>query len=874
MTYNSPPAVVEELTRDLLTQLKELTAASVKQDFTLAEAREHLANLLVAAENLAHKLTEARKVHDVEAQQVEQILELLSALAALDFSQRITLHGDGGTIDAIAMMSNWLGEELEASQRALGERNVLLQSVLDSMGEGVVVADANAQILVMNSAARSILRADADGIAIEDWPARFGILAPDGRRRLLVSEIPLVRALAGTSCDEVEMVLDDGTFLIGAGRPLLDVAGERRGSIMVFRDATERRRAERVIQRLATIVESSDDAIVSCDLTGKITTWNRAAEALYGCSTTDAIGTPITRFVAPDRRAEYAAIQRNIAEGKHVSHFEMVALGAGGARINVSLSASPLLDGVGDVIGMSTIARDLTVTQRMAAELVRAKEAAEAATAAKSQFLANMSHDIRTPLTALLGFADFLLAPGLAESDRLNYAMVIRRNSQHLLSLLNDILDLSKIEAGRLELSPSPCSLAELLGDLASLMRARAAERSIAFEIVLTTPVPAVIVTDATRLRQILLNLVGNAIKFTQEGRVSIQIRYSPEPRPELTIDVIDTGIGMTPDQIAVLFTPFQQADPSMSRRFGGTGLGLAISQPLAEALGGTIRVRSEPNIGSTFTLSLQVAVPPRTPLLDSLVEHPGDPISAGVESTAASLAGVVLLAEDGPDNQVLIGTILRRWGLSVLVAENGEAALAMATSATAAGTPFDLILMDMQLPLLDGYAATTQLRRNGYDGPIIALTANAMMGEEERCLQAGCDAYLSKPVDRHALRLTLAHHLDARRAKPGTAPSTGPLVSAFADDPEMQGLLGRFVGSLEARLQTLREAPTRDAMRRLAHQLKGAAGGYGFPSITDAAAALEQALDADAPSSEVSSLLEALTALCKRAQAARGTSS
>jgi CheY-like chemotaxis protein len=345
------------------------------------------------------------------------------------------------------------------------------------------------------------------------------------------------------------------------------------------------------------------------------------------------------------------------------------------------------------------------------------------------------------------------------------------------------------------------------------------------------------------RLRQILLNLVGNAIKFTESGSVRILVRYEPRASPpRLSIDVVDTGIGMSADQVALLFQPFHQADPSMSRRYGGSGLGLAICRPLAEALGGTLSARSVPGEGSTLTLTLAVVVPPGTPLVQGIGEQALSRPFTAAPPPPDRFTGSVLLAEDGPDNQVLITTILKGHGLTVSVAADGEEAVARALDARAAGAPFDLILMDMQMPVLDGYAATTELRRKGHRGAIVALTAHAMTGERERCLSAGCDDYLQKPLDRTALLVMLGERL--RRSSPDEPP---PLHSTLADDPQLGEVIPRFVRGLGARAAALQDAAEKHDfanLRRLAHQLKGAAGGYGFAPITAAAEHLLRALD------------------------------
>ncbi len=403
--------------------------------------------------------------------------------------------------------------------------------------------------------------------------------------------------------------------------------------------------------------------------------------------------------------------------------------------------------------------RAMEQSNRMAA-------AAEVANASKSEFLANMSHEIRTPMTAILGFSENLLDPDLSESDRLNAINTIRRNGKHLLSIINDILDLSKIEAGKLEMECTRCSPLEMLADVKSLMRVRAEAKGLAFDVEYAGPVPETIQSDPTRLRQILINLLGNAIKFTETGGVRVAaLCVNDEDRgARMQFDVIDTGVGMTAEQLARLFQPFTQADTSTTREFGGTGLGLTISKRLAEMLGGDITVESEPGKSSTFRLTVAAGPLDNVRIFDSPAEaeilktERQDKASAA--RAAEQLDCRILLAEDGPDNQRLISFILKKAGAAVTVAENGKVALDRALAARDEGNPFDVILMDMQMPVLDGYQATRQLRSRGYAALIIALTAHAMAGDREKCLEAGCDDYAAKPIDRRKLIEKIASHL------------------------------------------------------------------------------------------------------------------
>lgn len=390
-------------------------------------------------------------------------------------------------------------------------------------------------------------------------------------------------------------------------------------------------------------------------------------------------------------------------------------------------------------------------------QLLLAQAEAERANNAKSAFLASMSHEIRTPLTAILGFTDVLIDDQEIRklaADRVNDLRTIKRNGEHLLELINDILDLSKIEAGKLEVERIPWSLTRLISDVVSSMQGRAAVKGIRMETQYLGPIPETIQVDPTRLRQILVNLLGNAIKFTDEGSVRLTMRLcasNPEDAA-LEFQVIDTGIGMTEEQMHRLFRPFAQASISTSRQFGGTGLGLTISRHLAEMMHGNITVKSQPGAGSTFTFKIRIGSLLDTRLLDSPDDARSQQESEGNQAPEIRLGARILLAEDGPDNQRLITFHLRRAGAEVSIAENGLRAVEMIQAAIDEGKAYDVILMDMQMPELDGFEATQQLRSLGYQGPIIALTANAMTGDRERCLAAGCDDYASKPINRKQL--------------------------------------------------------------------------------------------------------------------------
>ncbi|MBN2021642.1 MAG: response regulator [Pirellulales bacterium] len=404
-----------------------------------------------------------------------------------------------------------------------------------------------------------------------------------------------------------------------------------------------------------------------------------------------------------------------------------------------------------------SLTREITEHKKTALELQMAKDTAERASLVKSEFLANMSHEIRTPITAMLGFGELLSDGNVAEPARQEYVSTILRNGEHLLGIINDILDLSKIEAGRMTTESIPTSPLSIVHEVISLMNPRAVEKRLTMDLEFRGLVPQTIHTDATRLRQILINLVGNAVKFTHAGgvRLVVEMADPPEcPDPHMAFSVVDTGVGIKPDQVGRIFRPFAQADTSTTREFGGTGLGLVISRRFARMLGGDITVKSIHGKGTTFRVTVATGSLLGVPLVDAEKEPvtPFETPNAVASTPQLQFSGRILVAEDGPDNQRLLTFLLRRTGAEIALAENGQVAVEKYTEARNAGKSFDVILMDMQMPVMDGYAAAKQLREMGCRKPIIALTAHAMQGDRERCCNAGCDDYTPKPINRAEL--------------------------------------------------------------------------------------------------------------------------
>lgn len=386
-------------------------------------------------------------------------------------------------------------------------------------------------------------------------------------------------------------------------------------------------------------------------------------------------------------------------------------------------------------------------------EVESLKDAAEAASRAKSRFLANISHEIRTPLGAVLGFADLLRYSDQSPADRESCIASIERNGLHLLKLIDDILDLSKIEAERIEAECVPFRLADLIADLKAIHGVIAAEKGIRFDVNLGSGLPKMILSDPMRLKQILGNIVGNAVKFTGRGQVTMDVTMDRQPDQNTLLQflIADSGCGLTNQEVSRLFQPFMQADSSTTRKYGGTGLGLVISKQLANLLGGDVILReTAPGKGSVFVVTIDPGPFLESPASTESVQRPEKSTfqKATPERTTQALCGLnLLVADDAADNRLLISRLLKHMGAEVDVVEDGAQAIEQAMVGN-----YDVILMDIQMPNVDGYEATTSLRNQGYKRPIIALTAHAMKEELDRCLNAGCDRHLSKPINRQDL--------------------------------------------------------------------------------------------------------------------------
>ena len=750
----------------------------------------------------------------------------------------------------------------QAEEALVFKAGALQSAIFNSANFSSIATDAKGVIQIFNVGAERMLGYTAAEVTNKITPADISD-PPEliARAKALSVELatpitPGFEALVFKASRGIEDIYEltyirkDGTRFpaVVSVTALRDAQNAIIGYLLIGTDNTARKLVEaeqkKLDQRLRdqqfytrSLIESNIDALATTDPSGIITDVNKQMEALTGCTRDELIGAPFKSYFTDPERAE-AGIKLVLSE-KKVTDYELTACALDGKQTVVSYNATTFYDRARTLQGVFAAARDVTERKRVEAELQQAKAAAESASQTKSDFLASMSHEIRTPLNAIMGIADLLSKTPLSPEQN-EYVQTSRRAGENLLHLINDILDLSKVEASQLELERTGFSLTDLLEKVTEIVAVRALEKGLTLVCDIPPEVPTHLVGDPTRLRQVLLNLLGNAIKFTESGEVALRVASDAASSLQggLQFTVSDTGIGIPDEKLGSVFERFTQADSSTTRRYGGSGLGLTISKRLVELMGGRISVKSGVGKGSEFSFAVpfEIWVGARQRL--------AVPTGTGPEPPLPALN--ILLVEDSADNRMITLAYLRDTPYRVEVAENGAVALDRF-----AAVYFDLVLMDRQMPVMDGLTATRAIREweqanHRPATPIVALTAAALKGDQEQCMAAGCTAYLTKPIKQEVLLQAIKDlAVIAPPLSTGESRRKNPIL--VRANPKFADLIPEFLKNRRQDVSAILDALDRgdfETVGSLGHGMRGAGGSYGFHAITDIGTALEQAAE------------------------------
>ena len=653
--------------------------------------------------------------------------------------------------------------ERRQAEKALKESESLFRGVVETSPDAIAVIDLEGHFLMVNRSAAELAQFAGAEEMLESHATCYDLISPECHPLATETIWKMVKTGESASIELNLIRRRDGTSYPAElhGSVQNDSDGSPKSLIVVARDVTDRKRAEEELrrseERFRDVSEAAGEYLWEIDRNHVYTFVTDRVRLVNGYLPDELLGRCPYDFMTSEDVLQIQKILQSSLEQKKAFSFEYRGLAKDGEIVWLAVKGTPMRDSEGRHIGYRGASMDITDRKRAEKELQETRLQAVAANRAKTEFLANISHELRTPMTAILGFTDLLLNNTLSPPEQREFLATIQKNGNILLELINDVLDLSKIEAEQMAVERVDCSLRDILAGAIQAVESRAKEKRLELSVQCDPTLPGIIYTDPTRLRKILINLLGNAVKFTEHGGVQIVLRRKNQrgDSAKMQFSVTDTGIGIATERLPELFQPFTQIDASTTRRHGGSGLGLAISKRLAKLLGGDIAVSSELGRGSTFTLTVDIGTP--------------TPLPSSAQPPLNRLRGRVLLVEDNPDVQNLLCRILRGMGIETDIAANGRIACEKAEQSRTRGWPYDLILMDIQMPEMDGYEATGWLRDHGWEGPIVALTAHAMTEDRQKCLAAGCDDYLSKPVQLKELREMVESHIGCD----GTAPSS-----------------------------------------------------------------------------------------------------
>jgi PAS domain S-box-containing protein len=747
------------------------------------------------------------------------------------------------------------------AEEAVLKAGALQRAIFNSANFSSIATDAKGVIQIFNVGAERMLGYTAAEVLDKITPADISDpLEVIARAKALSSELdttilPGFEALVFKASRGIEDIYEltyirkDGTRFpaVVSVTALRDAQDAIIGYLLIGTDNTARKLVEaeqkKLDQRLRdqqfytrSLIESNIDALMTTDPAGIVTDVNKQMEALTGCTRDELIGAPFKSFFTDPERAEEGI--KLVLRQKKLTDYELTACARDGKHTVVSYNATTFYDRGRTLQGVFASARDVTERKRVEQELQQAKAMAESANQTKSDFLASMSHEIRTPMNAIIGIAHLLAQTPLSAVQN-KYVQIFRRAGDNLLHLVNDILDLSKVEASQLELEQTPFCLKDLIAIVIEMVAGRAQEKKLSLICEIAPDVPPDLLGDPTRLRQVLINVLGNAVKFTESGEVALRVSSDASRAGRLLFTISDTGIGIPVHKLGAVFERFTQADSSTTRSYGGTGLGLTISKSLVELMGGRIWVDSVVDKGSVFSFTVPFEI-----------WTGGTPNALMPVETASGLplpALHILLVEDSADNRTITMAYMQDTPYQVDIAENG----AIACEKFAAGR-YDVVLMDRQMPIMDGLTATRAIRKwelanERAPTPIIALTAAALKGDREKCLAAGCTAFLTKPIKQELLLQAIHERSLVPLAPPKEEPGRKDTFLIRAN-PKFADLIPGFLQNRRQDVLTMLEALKRgdfQTVQRLGHDMKGVGCSYGFDTITDIGAALEESAGA-----------------------------